>query len=138
MILKTHLDLTDEQLLGSFENMTLKPGLFSHEAHLRLAWIHIKKGGIDKAINEMKRQIKQYAESLNVPDKYNETVTVAAVKSVYHFMLKSDSVNFIDFIQEFPQLKNNFKEILSQHYGIDVFSEQAKLSYIPTDLLPFD
>lgn len=135
---KTHHSLTDEQLIVAFENMTLKPSLFSHEAHLRLAWIHIIKDGKEMAISEMKRQIKQYAESLNVPDKYNETITVAAVESVYHFMQKSLASNFDDFIQEFPRLKNNFKEILAQHYGINVFSDKAKLSYIPPDLLPFD
>jgi hypothetical protein len=40
-----HFSLTDIEFENQFENGTLKPELFSHEAHVRLAWIHIKKYG---------------------------------------------------------------------------------------------
>ena len=76
---------------------------------------------------------------LNALDKYNETVTIAAVKAVYHFMQKSTSDNFKGFIVEFPRLKTNFKSILEQHYQIDLFnSELARSTFLEPDLLPFD
>jgi len=55
------------------------------------------------------------------------------------FCLKSKLDNFRDFIEEFPRLKYNFKDLLAQHYGIDIFnSEIAKCSFLEPDLLPFD
>ena len=131
--------LTDLKFSTEFKNATLNPKLFNHEAHLRLAWIYINRDGIDAAVTKVCNQIINYATTLGAADKYNETVTVAAVKAVYHFYLKSKSDNFRDFIKEFPRLKTNFKDLLAQHYGIDIFnSEIAKCSFLEPDLLPFD
>jgi len=137
--MEPHFDLTDRHFEMSFENATLDPKLFSHEAHLRLAWIHIKAYGIDVAIINVTSQLMKYVTSLGANSKYNATVTVAAVMAVYHFMLKSGSDNFKDFIDEFPRLKSNFKELLGQHYGFDVFSdEEARSTFLEPDLSPFD
>jgi len=78
------------------------------------------------------------SQSLNATDKYNKTLTIAAIKSVSHFIQKSKSENFQDFIQEFPRLKNNFKSLIAQHYQIDIFnSNKAKSEFLKPDLLPF-
>ncbi len=131
--------LSDLEFSAEFKNATLHPKLFNHEAHLRLAWIYIKRDGIDAAITQVCSQIINYATSLGAANKYNETVTIAAVRAVYHFYLKSKSDNFRNFIEEFPRLKNNFKELLAQHYDIDIFnSEVAKCSFLEPNLLPFD
>ena len=59
--------------------------------------------------------------------------------SVYHFMLKSEAEGFKGFITEFPRLKYNFKDILSQHYNIDIYnSDIAKSTFLEPDLIPFD
>lgn len=137
--MKNHYQLNDKQFLEVFEKATLDPKLFDHEAHLRLAYLLINISNIDIAIDKTCEQILTYATSLGASNKYNKTVTVAAVKAVYHFMLKSESDNFKDFIAEFPRLKLNFKGLLAQHYNIDVFnSEIAKSSFLEPDLLPFD
>ena len=40
---------------------------------------------------------------------------------------------------EFPRLKNNFTELMSCHYGFDIYnSEKAKMKFMEPDLLPFD
>lgn len=38
--MKTHHQLNDQQFEEQFQNCTFDPTLFTHEAHLRLAWIH--------------------------------------------------------------------------------------------------
>ena len=137
--METHYNLNDTEFAKQFKEATLKPELFTHEAHLRLAWIYIKTHGIDKAITLVCEQLINYVMHLGARDKYNETVTVAAVRAVYHFMLKSKSAKFKDFMEEFPRLKSEFKSLLSQHYDIDIFkSEIAKSTFIEPKLLPFD
>ena len=137
--MKNHLQLSDAAFERSFKDGTLHLSLFSHEAHLRLAWIHIKKYGIEHAIENICDQLKSFVENIGAKDKYNTTVTIAAIRAVYHFSLKSESNNFVDFIEEFPRLKDNFKTLLGQHYSVDIFSsERAKKSYLEPDLLPFD
>jgi hypothetical protein len=137
--MNNHLELTDLQFEQQFADCKIDPALFSHEAHLRLAWIHIDKYGIDTAVTNICAQLKSFVQFLGVPEKYNETVTVAAIRAVYHFKLKSSTDNFHDFIAENPRLKMNFRELLAQHYKTDIFnSVKAKRRFIKPELLPFD
>jgi hypothetical protein len=134
-----HYKYSDKEFLKHFKNATLEPKYFNHEAHIRLAWIHIDQSGIDEAIKIVCNQIFNYAKSLGVPDKFNKTVTIAAVKAVNHFMKRSRTKNFKDFMAEHSRLKYNFKDLLAQHYDIDIFNlEIAKSSFLEPDLLPFD
>lgn len=137
--MEPHFILNDAEFEQQFQDCTFDPKLFSHEAHLRLAWIHIRNYGIEQAIENIRYQLQNYTESLGARSKYNETVTVAAIRAVYHFMLKSTATDFPDFIAENPRLKNNFKELLAFHYRTDIFNAPgAKEIFLEPELLPFD
>ncbi len=49
--MEEHFYLTDIQFERQFANCSLNPELFSHEAHLRLAWLHISKYGLKVIMN---------------------------------------------------------------------------------------
>ncbi len=131
-------ELSDEQFEMEFRDCNIPPTNFNHEAHLRLAWIHIKKYGVEIAIEHICDQLTAYVAHVGAKDKYNATLTIASIKMVDHFMRKTTSDNFQDFILEFPQLKSNFKGLIGSHYAMDIFnSEEAKKTYIEPDLSPF-
>ena len=131
--------LCDSEFEKQFINCKLNPAAFTHEAHLRLAWINIDRYGIDQAEKNIQNQLKKFVVFVGAKDKFNMTLTLAAIKAVYHFMLKSNSDNFKDFITEFPRLKSNFKELMYCHYGFDIYnSEKAKTEFLEPDLVPFD
>ncbi len=136
--MKTHFSLSDSEFLRHFHTGILEPSLFTHEAHLRLTWLYIKNFEIDVATNHLQTDLKKYVHHIGAGEKYNETLSVAAVKAVYHFFLKSEAKTFPDFIEEFPRLKNNFKGPLLQHYSIELMtSSRAKSQYLEPNLLPF-
>jgi hypothetical protein len=136
--METHFELNDDVFEQQFKDCSLNPALFNHEAHLRLAWIHIKKYGVDNAIENICEQLIEFTNSVGASNKYNKTLTIAAVKAVNHFINKTDIDNFQNFIQAFPRLTFNFKELMAFHYQIDIFIlETAKKEYIEPDLLPF-
>ena len=137
--MEKHFELSDSEFEKQFISCELKPADFSHEAHLRLAWINIDKYGIQQAEKNIQNQLQKFVEFVGAKDKYNMTLTLAAIKAVYHFTLKSKSDNFMDFITEFPRLKYNFKELMDFHYGFDIYnSEKAKTEFLKPDLIPFD
>ncbi len=137
--MEEHFKLSDADFEQNFIDCKLKPSNFTHVAHLRVAWININKYGIVKAEKEIQKQLINFAKSVDGLDKYNVTVTIAAIKAVYHFMLKSNSKEFRGFVAEFPRLKNNFKELMGCHYGLDIYnSAEAKSEFIEPDLVPFD
>lgn len=137
--MENHFRFSDEEFQHQFKTYTLNPEYFSHEAHIRLACIYISKHEISKALKTIEKQLMDYVAHLGEHDKFNKTLTLAATKAVYHFMLKSKSDNFKDFIAEFPQLKNSFRTLIDCHYGFDIFtSQKAKTKFLEPDLLPFD
>ena len=121
------------------ENCSLNPKVFTHEAYLRLAWLNIKNHGIVKAVELTQTQLKTYVENLGATDKYNTTLTIAATRAVYHFMLKSEAETFEEFMKQSSRLKTEFKELMESHYSIDILnSEMAKKEYLEPDLYKFD
>lgn len=134
----SHLDISDDEFEKKFQGGGFAPSLFTHEAHLRLAWIHIRKYGVDKAIENITQQIRSFATSIGEADKYNHTLTIAAIYVVRHFMNKAATDSFAGLIEEFPRLQSNFRELVAQHYQADIYhSEIAKREYVAPDLLPF-
>jgi len=137
--MEKHFKLNDEEFERQFANCTLNELIFSHEAHLRLGWIYLQKYGLDMAISNICDQLQNYVKAVGQEDKYNKTLTIAAVKAVYHFMQKSQATNFKDFIRECSRLKYNFRELMGTHYKLDIYnSAKAKKEFIEPDLVPFD
>ncbi len=136
--MQAHYQLTDAQFELQFATGTLHDIPFTHEAHLRLAWIHLHKYGEERAIEQVCNQLKRYVKVAGAEDKYHHTLTVAAIKTVHHFMQKATSTTFKGLVEEFPRLNNNFKELLNSHYGFNIFaSERAKKEFVAPDLMPY-
>ncbi|MDF1694636.1 MAG: hypothetical protein P1U56_02335 [Saprospiraceae bacterium] len=132
-------DFADTEFELQIIHCHLNPSDFSHEAHLRLAWIQINKYGIDIALQNVQNLLINYVQYVGAHDKYNKTLTIAACHIVHHFIRKSKSKVFTDFIVEFPQLISGFKQLVEAHYSYDIFtSKKAKKHYHSPDLLPFD
>lgn len=137
--MEKHFKLSDSEFEEKIARCELSPSDFTHEAHLRLAWLNISKYGIEQAEKNIQQQILKFVEYVGAKDKYNMTLTIGATKAVYHFMLRSSADNFKDFIAEFPQLKSNFKGLMAHHYGFDIYnSDKAKKEFLEPDLTPFD
>lgn len=137
--MRNHYTLTDTQFEQQFADATLDPKLFTHEAHLRLAWIHLNRYGQENAIGNITHQLKSYTKAVGAADKYNETVTIAAIYAVQHFRIRSACPDFARFIRENDVLKTNFKALINTHYQTDIFqSAQASATFLEPELLPFD
>lgn len=137
--MERHWKLTDVLFEERFSLGKFRPLWFTHEAHLRLAWIYITKYGVASAFQKYSEQLYEFAIKYNATSKYNATVTYAAIKIVAHYILKSNSDNFKDFITEFPELKANFKDLLAKHYSKNIFTlEIAKKTILEPDLIPFE
>ncbi|MCP4440448.1 MAG: hypothetical protein GY810_16005 [Aureispira sp.] len=130
-----HYQLSDKEFESAFKDCSLSSSLFSHEAHLRLAWLQIQANGVEEAINNVCNQIIKFVRYLGAEDKYHVTLTVAAVRIVNHFMESSKSDSFKGFISEFPVLNLDFKSLVEKHYSKDIFnSVVAKKEYIEPDV----
>jgi hypothetical protein len=133
-----HFQLSDFEFENQFRDCSLNASYFSHEAHLRLAYIYLKKYGLKKTILLLTKDIRAFARSLGAETKYHATLTIAAIHVVDHFMKKGKSAHFYDFIYEFPRLKTNFRDLIAQHYNQDIYqSDIARSEFVAPDLQPF-
>lgn len=137
--MNSHIYLSDLEFVTRFERGELDPALFTHEAHLRMAWIYLKRSGVSVAAAKMAKDLYRYVSEVGAPSKYNHTITIAATKIVDHFMQRTSADGFQEFLLKNPRLKNQFRELLKSHYSFDLFnSPAAKATFIEPDLFPFD
>ncbi|MCP9756726.1 hypothetical protein EGI26_16290 [Lacihabitans sp. CCS-44] len=130
--------LSDEEFASQFTDKTLIPEIFTHEAHLRLAWIMIQTHGLNLGSEIICEQILAFVKPLGAEEKFNKTLTVASINMVHHFMQKAEAANFLDFIQAFPTLKYDFKQLVSEHYSFDILkNERARKEFVEPDLMGF-
>ena len=133
-----HSQYTDKEFIYAFESKGFPPNLFTHEAHLRLAWIYLIQYDEPLAIDKTCQGIQNFDQFHSDGTKYHVTLTVASVKVVHHFRQKSNATTFENFVAEYPKLVTSFKELLFQHYDKGVLTDpKAKTAYLQPDLLPF-
>ncbi len=137
--MEKHYRFTDEVYEQKFRDCKFPPLYFSHEAHLRLAYIHLEKYGLEQSIENMCTQIYDFAIKYGATMKFNATVTYASLQIMYHYMNKGESESFPDLMKEFPHLLEDFKGEIQKYYSWDVFrSLEAKAKIHEPDLKPFE
>ena len=136
--MEKHWKLSEEEFEEKFSTCSFRPLWFTHEAHLRLAWMYVNKYGKEIAFEKYSEQLQAFANKYNAKGKYNATVTYASIQIMSRFIEKSEAYDFQDFINEFPELKSKFKGLLTTHYSSDIFtSKEAKKHILQPDLVPF-
>ena len=130
--------ISDEEFEQQFKSCEFDPHQFSHRAHLRLAYVHIRKYGLEEAIRNLCLQIAIYDRTHDEGIKYHETITIVAARIMDHFMNKQTSEGFDALLEEFPALEKDFMGLINQHYSINLFTHPtAKIEYLEPDLRPF-
>lgn len=136
--MEKHYRFSDEVYEQKFKDIKFPPLYFSHEAHLRLAYIHLSKYGLEKSIENMCSQIYDFAIKYGATMKFNATVTYASLQIMNSYMEQGSSDNFSDLMLEFPHLLKDFKAEIQKYYSWDVFrSPEAKAKIYEPDLLNF-
>ena len=110
--MEQHRDYSDQEFVRLFSLCELPPGTFTHEAHLRLAWLQLKKFDQQEAEENVIALLKQYVTHVGAEQKFNLQLTIASVRIVGDFMTRSQTSTFQEFLVEFPELKNKFKGLV--------------------------
>lgn len=110
-----HQLLTDKQFEQKFEDCTLAPALVTYEAHLRLAYIHVKKHGLKNAVVTLYKQLNAFDTKFgNIIIVINKTTIKLFVKLIYDFIKRAKATSFKELLFEFPDIKTHFKSLLVQ------------------------
>jgi hypothetical protein len=135
--MSSHFILPDEDFIDQFEKCKLDPSCFTHDAHLRLAYLYLQKFGTEEAIVKLCRGIARFDRVFGSGDKFHMTITIASVAVLNHFIRKSNSSDFNSLTEEYPQLKTEFKRLLNTHYSpLLLKSPPSRIEFRLPDRLP--
>lgn len=110
-----HRQLSDKDFTRLFEEGTLEPDVFTHEAHLRLAWLLIKEHGLQLATEMLCSQIMHFDRQHGKGTKFNKVITLAAAQLVDDLQRQSHDRSFMDFIGRHPRLFSDFGTLLAPY-----------------------
>lgn len=105
--------LNDDEFEKQFRNCVLDSELFTHEAHIRIAWIYLKKYGFTLTLNNLPNDLLNYCKSLNSEDKFNLSTTTKSIKLINRQMCKKEN-DFNLFIIKNQDLLLNFKKLIEK------------------------
>jgi hypothetical protein len=127
----------DREFERRFSSGALSPEEFGHQAHLRLAYIHLVTHGPDEAVTTFREALLGFLSHHQIgPAKFHETLTQAWLQAVWHFMQRyGDTTSADDFLQRSSVLHDS--KVMLTHYSRAVlFSEEAKKQFVEPDRDP--
>ncbi len=132
--------MTDTEFLDAFETCTLPADCWTHEAHLRMAWLVAQReANVGDAIARARRGIQAYNASRgNDPGKYHETVTLAYMRLVWHAVQSTGAGDSFDAFKEAHRdLFGAYPGPLLRYYTRAILDDRMSYDgFIDPDLAP--
>jgi hypothetical protein len=146
--------MTDDEFLAAIEECTIARKEWTHEAHVRMAWLYLTRilsdadvfdrvrSGIKKLnLTFVRRQqMSCMRQPVKTPDPrgldgYHETITVAFVTVIASRIVPGE--DFATFRDRNPDLFDRTFPALLKHYSPErLFSSPAKMEFIEPDREP--
>ena len=135
--MKHLLSPEDVAFREAFEKGCVPPEQFDHRSHVRLAYVYLVEHDPEAAGARMRSALQAYLRHQGIaPAKYHETLTLAWILAVRHFMERSSGTASAEvFIAGNPELLDS--KIMLSHYSASVlFSAEARTSFAEPDTSP--
>ena len=128
--------MTDTEFLKAFEDCSLPETQWTHEAHVRMAWLYLQQKPLGEAIPAVREGIKRYNASLKKSLAYHETITQAFLHVINNRMQHGELCDsFVDFCNENPDLLDRTMTALLRHYRKEtLFSQAAREAFVKPDI----
>jgi hypothetical protein len=131
---------SDAALLAAFEDGTYPFAEWTHRAHVRVAWVYLRRWGLDGALDRMRAGLISYNARHGVPDElergYHETITRAFLTLIHATMAADPAcVSSEEFCARRPELLDR-KALLRYYSRERIVSWEAKRRFVEPDLAP--
>ena len=136
--LQPHFRLTDREFIHHFENLSLDPEWFTHEAHLRLGWIYVSNDSFDLACEKRCQNIQRFDLKFGSGKVYHKTVTIVFAHLIRSRLIPDQTETFGTFLEANPDILKNYKTLVGQPYSYNLFvDETSRHEFVAPDLEPF-
>lgn len=131
--------MTDDEFLDAFERCRLPREAWTHSAHVRMAWLYLRREPLDRAIHAVRERIGRLNLALGgPPDAYHETITVSYLRLIGDRMAREAEVaTFAEFSERNPDLLDRTLSALLVHYRKEtLLGPGARAAFVEPDLRP--
>jgi hypothetical protein len=123
----------DETFLAAFEAGQIANQDFHHRDHLRLAWIQVRRLGLERASDAVAGAIRQFAAHHGHADRYHETMTRFWLRAVGFGINRHPMLPFDDLLAAEPHLLD--KNLPYRHWSRErMGSDEARGQWVEPDL----
>lgn len=132
--------MNDDEHLQRFEDQSLPLEQWTHRAHLKVAYLYLRRFPFDEALMRLRAGIRAYNAAQGILDSptggYHETMTCAWLQLVHTTLCQFGPAETADaFFDAQSQLTQ--KRALLLFYSRDrIMSAEAKATFIAPDLAP--
>ena len=132
---QTGVTAADEQFLAAFEAGKIANQDFHHRDHLRLAWIQIRRLGLEQASDAVTGGIRRFAAHHGHANRYHETMTRFWVRVVGMGINRHTTLAFDDLLAAEPHLLD--KNLPYRHWSRErMGSDEARRHWVEPDTRP--
>jgi hypothetical protein len=130
---RSAVTLEDEQFVAAFEAGQIANRDFHHRDHLRLAWVQIRRLGLERASNTVAGAIQQFAAHHGHDNRYHETMTRFWVRVVSLGINRHPALPFDELLAAEPHLLD--KNLPYLHWSRErMGSDEARRQWVEPDL----
>jgi hypothetical protein len=127
--------VSGEELLAAFEAATLPPERFDHAAHVRVAWLLLRRFPALEAAARFRESLQRYATALGKTGLYHETITLAYLFLIGERIARAPAATWEEFAAANPDLLRWRPSVLDGYYRPDTLgSELARRAFVLPDL----
>ena len=125
----------DEAFVAAFHAHQLSNQGFHHRDHLRLAWVQIRRLGLEQASEVVTMGIRRFAAHHGSAQRYNDTMTRFWLGVVGFGIIRHPELSFEDLLLAEPHLLD--KTLPYRHWSSERLNrEDAKRQWAEPDLRP--
>jgi hypothetical protein len=74
--------MKDHEFLKALESCRLPAEEFGHAAHIRAAYLYLRRAAFEAALDDMRRSLQRYVAHLGKPDRYDDVMTAAYMRLI--------------------------------------------------------
>jgi hypothetical protein len=127
--------MTDDEFLAAFEAAAFARPEWTHEAHVRMAWLYLTRLPFVEALDRIRTGIQRLNAKIGSPDGYHETITVAFTRVIAACVEGGE--NYAAFRERNPELFDRTLTALLHHYTKErLYSAEARKAFTEPDVKP--
>lgn len=126
-----------EQLVDAFENASLDPGGFNHEAHMLVAWHYLQEYSLLDALSRFTEALRRLTRKLGVTSKYHETISWFYMIQIAERCRGKTGADWPAFKAANPDLFEQHPGLIHKYYSQSLLSSAtARRLFVFPDLRP--